>query len=187
MAKTATIASRGARVAVRAQAFVAEVLRTRALSPSMMRVVLGGRGLLGFVSTGVGDEFVRLLFAAVGESEPRLPEAKDGVLDYGSIDPDLSRVYTVRRFDAERGEVTIDFALHSGGIAAAWAVRAKPGDRVGITSPTPLHAPPDDRRVRRAAHRAGSVTSASSDASDAEKSMSEPSTSADPVPGAGAG
>lgn len=114
MAKTATIAIRGARVAVRRQAFVAEVLRTRALSPSMMRVVLGGRGLLGFVSTGVGDEFVRLLFAAVGESEPRLPEAKDGVLDYGSIDPDLSRVYTVRRFDAERGEVTIDFALHSG-------------------------------------------------------------------------
>ena len=76
MAKTATIASRGARVAVRRQAFVAEVLRTRALSPSMMRVVLGGRGLLGFVSTGVGDEFVRLLFAAVGESEPRLPEPR---------------------------------------------------------------------------------------------------------------
>ncbi|KAA1425493.1 siderophore-interacting protein [Mumia zhuanghuii] len=122
--------------------FHAEVVRTEDVSPALRRIVFGGPGLAGFRSTGVGDEYLRILFPAAGETAPVLPEVVDGNLDYASIDLTRLRTYTVRDVDEERGEVTIEFVVHEGGVAAAWAQQAKPGDVVGLNSPTGLYDPP---------------------------------------------
>jgi NADPH-dependent ferric siderophore reductase len=63
-------------------------------------------------------------------------------LDYDSIDLATMRTYTVRDFDPATGEVTIDFVIHDGGVAAGWARRAAPGDRIGLNSPDGMYDPP---------------------------------------------
>ncbi len=122
--------------------FRAVVQRVEELTPSMRRVVLGGPGLSDFVSTGVGDEYLRVLFPAEGQAEPVLPAVADGVLDYASVDLGLLRTYTVRAHDPVAGEVTVDLVVHEGGVASTWARRARPGDVVGLTAPTGMYDPP---------------------------------------------
>jgi NADPH-dependent ferric siderophore reductase len=112
----------------------------------MRRIVLGGAGLAGYASTGVGDEYVRLIFPTDGDREPVLPSVTGGALDYGSIDPATLRTYTVRDFDPATGEVTVDVVLHAGGVAGRWARAARPGDPVGITTPHGLYSPPPGLR-----------------------------------------
>jgi NADPH-dependent ferric siderophore reductase len=79
------------------------------LSPSLVRVGLGGPGLTGFDSLGVPDEAVVL----------RFPGAEGG------------RWYTVRR--CEPGRLTVDIVLHPGGVGGEWAAQARVGDRLEIT------------------------------------------------------
>jgi NADPH-dependent ferric siderophore reductase len=124
--------------------FRAVVVRVVDLGPGLRRVVLGGPGLVDFATTGVGDEYVRVLFAAKGESEPRLPEVVNGVFDYDAVDLKLLRTYTIRAFDPGAGEVTVDFVLHGHGVATTWARSAKPGDVVGLNTPTGMYDPPAD-------------------------------------------
>lgn len=126
--------------------FTGHVVRTEDLTRAMRRIVLGGDGLAGYASTGVGDEYVRLIFPTGGATEPVLPTVTGGALDYGSIDLATMRTYTVRDFDPVRGEVTIDFVIHDGGLAAGWARAARPGDRVGINTPDGMYSPPPGLR-----------------------------------------
>jgi len=122
--------------------FTGCVQRTEDLTPAMRRVVLGGAGLAGYATTGIGDEYVRLIFPAPGRSEPILPTVTGDCLDYDSIDLATMRTYTVRDFDAAAGEVTIDFVVHDSGVAAEWARSAAPGDLIGINSPDGMYSPP---------------------------------------------
>lgn len=131
------------RVAVPMRVYRAEVIAAEDLSPTLRRVVLGGDGLAGYLSTGVGDEYIRLIFPGEGETEPILPTVTDDALDYGSIDLNLLRTYTVRGFDAARGRLTVDFALHARGIATTWARTVRPGQPVGVNSPTAMYDPPE--------------------------------------------
>ncbi|WP_311257164.1 siderophore-interacting protein [Microbacterium sp. WCS2018Hpa-9] len=120
------------------------VERVRRLSPGMVRIVFGGDGLDGFVSTGIGDEYFRVFFPAGGQREPNLPfPTEDGYWDFADgVDPAPMRTYTVRKWDAEADELTIDFVVHDGGVAAAWALNARPGDVVGVNTPKGLYDPP---------------------------------------------
>lgn len=120
------------------------VERVRRLSPGMVRIVFGGDGLDGFVSTGIGDEYFRVFFPAEGQHEPNLPfPTEDGYWDFAEgVEPAPMRTYTVRGWDAEAAELTIDFVVHDGGIAAAWALNARPGDVVGVNTPKGLYDPP---------------------------------------------
>lgn len=122
--------------------------RVERLSPGMVRVVFGGGGLAGFVSTGIGDEYFRVFFPLDGQSEPNLPyPTDDGYWAFpDDIDPAPMRTYTVRGWDAEACELTVDFVVHDGGVAARWALRAQPGDVVGVNTPKGLYAPPDGIR-----------------------------------------
>ena len=61
------------RITVPMAVYTAEVVATEDLSPTLRRVVLGGQGLAGYCTTGVGDEYIRLLFPAEGTKEPVLP------------------------------------------------------------------------------------------------------------------
>lgn len=122
-----------------------QVLRAYELTPGMRRVVLGGDELGAFrrygydltpFRTEAPDDHVKLFFPAPGESEPVLPEQDDGHLDWPHEGPrPLSREYTPRRYDAEAGELELDFVVHAGGVAADWASTAAPGDRIFLAGP----------------------------------------------------
>lgn len=106
----------------------ATVVRTTWLTPGMIRIAIGGTGLADFSSTGVADEYVRIFLPGDGGAEP----------------PPV-RTYTVRRADPGRGEIEIDFVIHPHGVAAAWAEHARPGDVIGLTSPSGLFREPGER------------------------------------------
>lgn len=91
------------------------VTQTARLTPHMLRVILTGPELADFVSAAP-DDHVKL-FLETGDGEPE------------------KRDYTPRRFDAARGELTLDFALHEAGPATAWALQAVPGSELTVAGP----------------------------------------------------
>jgi len=90
------------------------------LSPSMIRVVLQGDDLTGFNSASFEDHIK--LFVPDGTSENGEPKT-------------AGRNYTPRRYDADAGELIVDFAIHEAGPATRWAERAKPGQPLSIGGP----------------------------------------------------
>ena len=128
--------------------FRAEVRSVERLTPHMLRVVLEGTDLRRFRSSGTGDERLIVVFPPSGAAEPPPPvRMPDGTLDY----PDRTacppmRSYTVRAWDPIAGQMTIDFVLHPGGVAAPWAICARPGDVVYVTEASGWYAPPTGAR-----------------------------------------
>lgn len=84
------------------------------LTPSMIRVVLGGEQLEGFVSLAP-DDHIKLFLP--GDGAP------------------VSRDYTPRLFDPKAQTLTLDFAIHAEGPATDWALAAQPGDSLEIGGP----------------------------------------------------
>ncbi|MEU7003183.1 siderophore-interacting protein [Nonomuraea sp. NPDC046570] len=118
-----------------------------ALTPGMIRVVFGGDDLSGFVSAGVGDEYLRLHFPVPGTGKFVLPVESGRRWTYPAGEtPSPCQPYTVRRFEPGAGRMTIDFVVHEGGVASDWAQRAKPGDELYIGESRGLYAPPADTR-----------------------------------------
>ena len=127
--------------------FRAEVVGVRPLSPGLSRITFGGPGLADFLSTEVGDEYLRVFFPHTDDRQlVNLPFPTDnGGWDFAEgSQPAPMRTYTVRAARPDTGEVDIDFVIHDGGVAAAWALRATPGDVVGLNAPNGLYDPPDD-------------------------------------------
>ncbi len=116
-----------------------EVAAVRDVTPGMRRITLRGENLARFAEGGF---HVRLLFCPQGAEKPCWPvTGEDGRPQWpeGPARP-VARIYTIRRIDAEKGELDIDIVLHGGkgeahGPGASFAVHAKPGDRVGMTGP----------------------------------------------------
>lgn len=120
------------------------VTEVERLTPGMMRITFGGEGLAGFETTGVGDEYVRVFFPEEGEAEPVMPFASGRYWDYPEgAKAGPMRVYTVRGLGSRPGELVIDFVVHEGGVAAAWALRAQLGDVVAVNSPNGLYEAPE--------------------------------------------
>jgi NADPH-dependent ferric siderophore reductase len=105
----------------------AQVQTVRPLGPNMIRIVLGEGDLDRYVPVGVPDEAVALWFPG---TDP------DGEL--------IGRNYSVRAFDTTRAEMTIDFVVHDGGVAAQWAAQATPGDQVQLSRPRSWYRPSSD-------------------------------------------
>ncbi len=121
-----------------------EVIRVHALGAGMVRVVFGGPGLEGFESTGVGDEYLRLWLPREGQTEPNLPEPSgaDSWVFPDGVERSPLRTYTVRRWDADSRELTIDMVVHGHGLAGRWAATARPGAIVGVNTPRGMYRPP---------------------------------------------
>lgn len=123
----------------------ATVLARRQLSPAMVRLTLGGEGMKAFASSGVADEYLRLFFPHAETGQLHLPHIENGRWHYpDGRDKVCCSTYSVRRYHADRGAVDIDFVLHEGGRASAWAQSAQPGERITINTPHGLYAPPRD-------------------------------------------
>ncbi|MHC3470436.1 siderophore-interacting protein [Streptomyces sp. 7R007] len=132
--------------------FSLQVVRTRRLGPSLVRVTFGGGDLHDFHSDG-RDQSLSLFLPHPGQTEPAVPvELGDGWWQGWRELPDdvraVMRSYTLRslrRAPDGPDEIDIDFVLHTpAGPASRWAGRAAPGDRVLLLGP----AVADNRAIR---------------------------------------
>ncbi len=95
------------------------------LTPNMRRVILGGDDLHGFPKDSESG-YIKLIFPDAPRPRPDRP---------------AMRTFTVRAFDPERNQLTVDFALHddmgngAGGPAANWIQNARKGDEILIAGP----------------------------------------------------
>ena len=123
----------------------AVVMRTERLTEGMMRIVLGGPDLATFISTGIGDEYIRLFLPERGETIPVYPHPEGDYWEYTADQvAGPMRTYTIRSVDPQAGEISVDFVVHPGGIAADWALSVETGSEVGFNTPTGLYELPAD-------------------------------------------
>jgi len=121
-----------------------QVRDVRHITPKMVRIVVGGDDLTGFVSAAY-DDHVKLFFPQPGQDKPVLPTPGPNgpVYPEGAPRP-ASRDYTPRRFDAAANTLTLDFVLHGDGPATMWAAQARPGSFLGVGGPRGSFIVPDD-------------------------------------------
>lgn len=108
------------------------------ISPNFRRITLGGEDLAGgfpFVDFAPTDH-VKVFFPNPETGELIVPLITEQGWQYpeGADEP-IFRDYTVRAFDAEAAELTLDFVLHNHGVGGVWATNAQLGDRVGVLGP----------------------------------------------------
>jgi NADPH-dependent ferric siderophore reductase len=121
---------------------VLTVESTEWLSPHLVRVIASGESLGEFGGNGYTDAYVKLLFI-----DPELGlEPPYDLADLRATLPvdqrPVVRTYTVRRVDRAARRVAIDFVTHGDtGVAAVWAAKAAPGDRLVASGPGGAYAP----------------------------------------------
>lgn len=122
--------------------FPVRVVRRVRLSPTFVRITLGGEALAGFDHHGF-DQRMSLLFLPAGADHETFAGTRDWMAAWRSGEPSSwapLRVYTVRAFRPAALEVDVDIVLHGDtGPASRWAGAARPGDRVIMISATPGH------------------------------------------------
>ncbi|MGW1023394.1 siderophore-interacting protein [Streptomyces sp. NPDC002577] len=123
----------------------ARVVRTERLTPHMQRVVLGGDGLAGFTAGTCTDHYVKLLFGPEGVTYPEPFDMERIRAEFPRDQWPVTRTYTVRAWDPEHRELTLDFVIHGDeGLAGPWAMRAQPGELVRFLGPGGAYAPDED-------------------------------------------
>ena len=118
------------------------VLRTERLTPHMVRVVLGGEGLSAVDAGEFTDHYVKLAFPLPDITYPE-------PFDLARIRAEMprhawptTRTYTVRSWEPELRELTLDFVIHGDeGVAGPWAARARPGDQLYFAGPGGAYRP----------------------------------------------
>ncbi|WP_433855702.1 siderophore-interacting protein [Streptomyces kronopolitis] len=140
--------------------FEVQVLRTRRLGPSMVRVTFGG-DRLDELASGGRDQRFKLFLPQPHQDRPVFHDTGDGwYTTWRAQDPaerPVMRSYTIREQRHDPAEFDVDFALHgaepaaspklstpfeqggapttAGGPASRWAARARPGDRLTVLAP----------------------------------------------------
>jgi NADPH-dependent ferric siderophore reductase len=139
-----TTARVGRRVRHETKTRLLQVQDVSRLTPKMVRVVVGGDALAGFVSASY-DDHVKLFFPHPGEEKPVLPTpSPNGPVFPEGVPRPAARDYTPRRHDAAANTLTLDFVLHDAGPATAWAAQAKTGHFLGVGGPRGSFIIPDD-------------------------------------------
>lgn len=121
----------------------ARVVRTERLTPHMQRVVLGGESLAGFAAGTCTDHYVKLLFPpAEGLTYPEPFDVQRIREEFPRDQWPVTRTYTVRGWNPEHHELTLDFVIHGDeGLAGPWAARVQPGESVHFMGPGGAYAP----------------------------------------------
>lgn len=133
-----------------------DVLRVEDVTPGMRRVTVGGPSMDSHLRDGVElpavrtsgfDDDIKLLpmDPATGSLPFDVPRNVDnGTVDWPAGSFQYSRTYTVRRFDHQKREMAIDFAIHDGGLASDWAHRVQPGEKILVAGPKHSSSLPRD-------------------------------------------
>ncbi|MBP1652750.1 MAG: hypothetical protein H6Q26_2907 [Bacteroidetes bacterium] len=109
---------------------ILKVKRREQLTPHYIRIILTGDDIQIYQRAEAGDN--NKIIIPKDKSVPvELPDmATRSLFDYPN---QIVRTYTLRSFDAEKGEMAIDFVVHKNpGPASAWAMNAEPGDELGV-------------------------------------------------------
>jgi NADPH-dependent ferric siderophore reductase len=121
------------------------VLGRERLSPHTVRITAGGPGFGALRMNEFTDKYAKIIFV---DSSLGLTPPYDLAALRESLRPDqlpVTRTYTLRRADAERQQVTIDFVVHGDeGIAALWAAHAEPGDVLTMSGAGGAYRPDPD-------------------------------------------
>ena len=121
---------------------LAHVVSSARLTPHLVRIVLGGDGLAGFGAGEFTDHYVKLVLPPRGADYAAPFHAEEVKARVPRELWPRTRTYTVRAWDRERGELTIDFVVHGAdGVAGPWAAGARPGDPVQLNGPGGAYAP----------------------------------------------
>ena len=121
-----------------------EVVNTRKLAPHMVRVVLASSTFDKFLPSNFTDAYVKLVFVADDVDVACLPQplTQDSFAELPPEKRPSVRTLTVRRVDAEAGEITLDIVTHGDhGVAGAWAGSAKPGQPIYLMGPSGAYTP----------------------------------------------
>ncbi len=124
-----------------------EVLRVEDVTPGMRRVTVGGPAMDAHVRDGVAlppvrtsgfDDDVKLL--PVDPRTGTLPfdvprNSESGAVEWPAGAFPYARTYTVRSYDRATRALSIDFAMHEGGLASDWAYRVQPGETILMAGP----------------------------------------------------
>jgi NADPH-dependent ferric siderophore reductase len=117
-------------------------MATERITPQMMRVVLGGDALADFDAGEFTDHYVKLQLPAPGadyrsdfdDTEIRATRPRE-------LWP-RTRTYSVRSWDPDRQQLTLDFVVHGDtGVAGPWAANAQPGDTLQLRGPGGAYTP----------------------------------------------
>ncbi|WOC13622.1 siderophore-interacting protein [Gordonia sp. MP11Mi] len=139
------------------------VSSTEPITPRMRRVRLGGPELREFERDGLTlpalvcpgfDDHVKLIFASSGDVADVLPKQVEQGIEWRASEALETRDYTPVQVDLERGELTLDFVVHTAGagqghgpaagIGETWACAARPGDELWFVGPKSSTEIPDD-------------------------------------------
>src|SRR4051812_28838069 len=96
----------------------------------MIRLVLGGTGFDTFKPSEFADSYVKIVIVRDDVEVGALPQplTLDSFNELPEEQRPFVRTYTVRRVDADRREITVDFVVHGEhGVAGPWASSAQPG------------------------------------------------------------
>ena len=118
------------------------VTTTRRLTPSMVRVTLGGGDLAELAMPDATDAYLNVAFRPDGATY-------DDVFDPHAVrdthpkdQQPIRRRYTVRDWDPQDHRLTVDFVVHGDeGVAGPWATAASAGDVLVFTGPSGGYRP----------------------------------------------
>lgn len=111
------------------------VVQSIQLTPHLQRITFGGEELNDFPA-GCHGAHLKLLLPRQGQPLVLPVAGPRGLIWPAAQERPVVRTYTVRRFDAARQELTVDFVLHDAyGPASDWAQHAEAGDEIGLVGP----------------------------------------------------
>ena len=117
-------------------AFHAVVASASWITPSMVRVVLGGPGLHGFEMPDATDAYVNVAIPPTRAPYDAVFEPRAVREAHAEEVWPFRRRYTVRAWDDVRRLLTLDFVVHgANGIAGPWAADVAPGDVLVFEGP----------------------------------------------------
>jgi NADPH-dependent ferric siderophore reductase len=125
---------------------VLTVLCREWLSPHTVRITADGPGFDAVRLNEFTDKYAKLVFVdpSLGLTPPYDLAALRESLPPGRLP--VTRTYTLRRADAERQQLAIDFVVHGDeGIAAPWAAHAEPGDILTLSGAGGAYRPDPGR------------------------------------------
>ncbi|GAA1774699.1 siderophore-interacting protein [Nocardioides hankookensis] len=119
-----------------------QVESTERLTPTLVRVVLGGEGLTGFSVPEATDTYVNLAIPPAGAPYDAVFSPAEVRETHPKETWPARRRYTVRDWDDAAGLLTLDFVVHGDeGAAGPWAANARPGDVLVFEGPGSGYAP----------------------------------------------